>query len=204
MRARNLLAVAVTLIAASLASAGPVSLTDRLPINPYAQARVGDWAVYRCTFVHRWRSTRSSSTCNTYCDHEVGTVSKDRAYIVGEGGGREYDMKLAPTYQDLLDPFKQSKPTIESVENVDRVLGKRKIPCVKITFTTTTPKGRERETRWISDAVRALGIVAWSSDRIEGDETNHSEGQLVGFGNGKRAEWGKTVAQVRHDMGFDR
>lgn len=177
MRILGVLGVAVFLVPFALGDERP----DAVPVNPFAEAAVGDWEVLATA----GEKPRFEEWTVTKVDDEKVTVR-----IVTTGGEKAtehtFSRKEAPTIGELFSGTTFSGP-IEAVKS-----GRATLPiagdefrCEKVRFRAATGDGKADGVLYVSAKVKGAGIVQRSLE--PGEKLS-----LVGHGSKEKTVWGKT------------
>ncbi|HZU99372.1 MAG TPA: hypothetical protein VFF73_21875, partial [Planctomycetota bacterium] len=141
----------------------------RLPFNPFADARAGDWIVYEGSEA---LTARISPVTIGRIDSESVTLS----FPAAANGSRP---RTVPPFADESDGS-----TVIVVDETTKV-GDREVPCKKVMVVVP---GRIKHTMWLSPLV-PTGIVRGESRNLAG--TDDLVFHVAGYGNGEKATWGK-------------
>ena len=161
--------------------------TTRLPVNPYAEAKEGDWSTFKVTM----KVPDTGETKENTMTWRVASVGEDGAVkVTNENAGHARDhrgnpfsTKEAPTVAKFcLDTIDEvSAPAAEKLDHDGQSFDVQKI-------VLTADGGKKTWTVWLSKDVKASGIVA--STIVTKDRT--VEIKLAGYGTKDKTLWGKS------------
>ncbi|MBI3726062.1 hypothetical protein HY251_19200 [bacterium] len=184
-----------------------------LPFRPFENAKPGDWECLlvtehaspeetpeRSLETYRIASVTSSLvTVSTETRTVRGTTKKPQDDAFASSGSKLADL-LALWTSEPLSGLK--------VESEKKTVGARALACSKVTFIVVRSRpvapgmiavaSTSSYVLWLSRDVPGAGVVAMTvAVKAGGGGTaTTSEHELVGFGNGDRAEWGQKPDEV--------
>ncbi len=178
-----------------------------LPVNPFADAKVGDWMVMVVTITPPDGSQMPpEATAPRIIEWRVNAVEGDDVVIAeSEPGGTEvnhrtFSSKQAPTVRHYLQFEDGTEVAIQKTEDETRKLGDRELSCKKVTATEQDEEMRTTMSVWICPDVKGGGLVAVEASVQAPDGKVAVVFETKGFGHGDAAEWGKTRAEVEAEM----
>jgi len=209
MRAPAVCVLASTLgLACALAFAqGDDKKTDdpKAPVNPFAEAKEGDWETLVMT--HTQGSAPARKFAVTY---RAGKIADESITIATEtlmGNGKKnppaektFKKTEAPALKSVVgNP--RDKITEVKVADEKKTVGGKEFACKKVSYTATLESDKGAITRkivlWLSTDAKPYGLVASSTEQsIGGGPTVKIEGELAGLGNGDKASWGKKAEEL--------
>lgn len=167
----------------------------KLPINPYADAKEGDWS----TFIVTQKAADTGETSLSIWTWRVASVGEDGTVkVTTEHGGKDdsrkdhlgnpFSTKEAPSVEKFFgdDVQEVTAATDEKVTHESQAF-----ECKKLVFTAD--KATKTWTVWLSPAVKGSGIV--SGTMVKGQRTG--ELKLAGHGTKTKTEWGKTPEEAQ-------
>lgn len=181
---RQTLSPCFVLLAAAAALAADVA---RLPFDPLAGARQGDWAALRLT------APDDGATAWAW---EVLEVTERRAVLSSD---RHLEVVLAgapPAVEDHFMPLLAGRATCQGVATptivrdpteVVRTVDGREFTCTRVTFGWGEGTERVVLTAWLSPEVKVSGVVALVVTRGGAEVLR---GEVSGWGPAGGATWG--------------
>jgi len=192
--------------------------SPKLPFNPYALAKTGDWTVFLATSVGKVGEEKKEQTLVGI--FRVTKVTDDQVTLstelkASEGPERKpkdetYSRKEGLTLADYFTLTAKDELSDVKIEDDEKTVGGKKLACTKVTFTTkrTVPlKTTEtlvmthKNVVWLSKDVGCTGLVSTTIETTStgggsGPTENKVQLEIVGYGNGDKATWGKKPEEV--------
>jgi hypothetical protein len=192
----------VALLATCLLVLVPAARADeaKLPWNPFASAKEGDWQVV---------SIKADARVDVFL-YRVTKVTDDKVVVAtGEHGELVRPRKGDVSLTDFLSKD-LAKPEDFQVADEKKTVAGREFACQRLSWSSSetkkTPKGNELTTVarwrvWISKESKCDGIVSATTElsvTAKGGQelTSTTEIEVLGFGNGDKVEWGKKLEEV--------
>jgi hypothetical protein len=152
----------------------------KVPVNPYAHAKVGDW----CTFVVRSKEKKEKPDTETW---RIEALDGTKVTVATSGPKQVYDTSRTPTLHELF----RMNGELTDLEEKDekRTVAGRAFACKLLAFTCK----RGHVTLWMSEDVKAGALVGI---RIE-KGADLIELELAGYGDSSGTKWGKTEAELK-------
>jgi hypothetical protein len=186
-------AVALAILAVAQPTRGQ-DKTAKMPSNPWAGARVGDWAAYTDENKEGdepaklgWRTVvvrKLDGTTVTFTEDENGSVSESKA-----------DQKEELTTEKCLK-VKAEGTWVDEKHKV----GDHEFACKKLSFTETHEGTKILGDVWIAEEVRAGMVVATLVRIVDPSDDKKvlftGKLEIAGFGSKDAKDWGKTCDEV--------
>ncbi len=190
MLARAVLVALVVLLPA-VAAAQEKDTTTKLPLNPFVDAKEGDWSVVVMTAAAGSGPRKSAIwTWRVASVGEDGAVKVHHVYAGREGHsehkGNPLSTKEAPTFAKF---FSEQVQGVQAPSDEKATVEGKTFACKKVSFASEG--GAKKWTVLLSAEVKGSGLV--SATVARGEQT--MELRLVGFGNKEKTLWGKTAEE---------
>jgi hypothetical protein len=181
----------------------PASDEAALPINPLADARLGDWAAYVATVTCEPLGIRDKALLL----HEITSIEDNKVTLVKTRRSSEGEVVREQTFLRTMAPrvraffeLKGKRITDLRVSADQRVVGRTAFSCTQLSFETDK-RGEHSSTRaWLSPEVRAPGIVSMivKSEKAgpNGSVPVLLKATLLGYGTSERTLWGQDRAAL--------
>ncbi len=196
------LVIATVLLAAGLARAGEHADAIKLPLNPCAHAREGDWAIYAYTAFQDADQKNVPPNVRAGVSFEVVSVSsasvvllkKERFEIPTQRTSEErieLPAEAAPTLAAFLRMDATSQVDGVATADEDRAVAGHVFNCKKVSYML--PGGPDdciEETLWLSESVHGPGIVGVTDLLHTCCGKTRTELRLVAHGTAERTELG--------------
>jgi hypothetical protein len=180
----------------------------KLPFNPWATAKVGDWSVYVTTF-----KGEGAPNVKPILSQIVDKVEDDKATVTASDTGIDGKPTKKATVHDMKSlsfadyaPSAKNGPALKvvKIEDDKRTVDGKEFACTKVsavvgTHKTAAPSEKGPDLKlcfWFSKDVKGGGLVATETTikRPNGEVVMTME--VKGFGSKGRTEWGKSIADV--------
>jgi hypothetical protein len=184
----------------------PKKPLERLPINPFAKAKKGDWswAVGRIKAAGMNEKMKFVVKVTEVTDDEV-TISMKQSGGFGPGQEKTvtFSKKEMPSYNKFFEGKDDSSgggPSDWKVEDDKKTIGGKEFPCKK-----ASAKFKEKErvdakvTLWITDQTKGWGLLGMSITGTEMGQKISMDFELKGYGNGDTADFGKKADEDKAD-----
>ena len=173
----------------------------KLPLNPFANAKEGQWVVFSVTVggdaempqptgpsILRVKKVSGDSVTSNFS--EGGEEAKDRSFSKKDGPSLEYFFEIPS----------ETAVTNFTVEDAKKNAGGKDCACKKVSFDFVPGDVTVHLEAYMCPDL-PLGIAGFDVTITTQDKkkaTMHYE--LAGYGTGDKADWGKTPDQVAKDM----
>jgi hypothetical protein len=209
--ARQLVALLVVALASAVSADDPTPLGSvKLPLNPYRNARVGDWATYVDKASDNWEKRTVTSA-----DKDSVTVSYTRKLA------KELTLNLGRravlSFLDLFpvrEPAKFMTSDLKTEDEAITISGKT-FQCKKVSFAWTKEESPLTSTLaiWLTAEVKGGGFARATihmekkKDAVIIDEEKHETSfvdacfEVAGFGSAGKTDWGETSEGIVKKLG---
>jgi hypothetical protein len=179
-----------------------------LPMNPLANAKVGDWSVFRCT-IHEHGKPAEKPVLQSWkvvaVDEKEITVEQTHAAMEGVKK-LVLPAKEAPTVALFCETEKEQVVELKTVDD-KKTVAAREFACKKVTFATYNGENMIRATFWLSTDVKGSGVVAI---RVEADLAEPKgakasvDFEVAGFGSKDKTDFGATKAELEKELAAEK
>jgi hypothetical protein len=194
MRASLAGCLAAILVFAGAAFAQQPAESPSMPFNPFDGAKAGDWATYALQ-VSGKRSGSATWRVEKVTEDQVAMHAEAQSPEESKPDANEFKVsrKGIPTVAGAFGDSGSGHPvTVTSTSEEKHKAGDREFACTKVVLLEhLADKDGDSITLWFSREVKCQGLVEM---RVSGNEEEIAY-TLAGFGNGEKADWGKTPAE---------
>ena len=180
---------------------------EKLPINPFAKAKKGDWSVclgkMKAEVGGQKMSEKIKLTVRVK-DIDEKEITCTMQQAGGPMGGQRPEQKTTfslkenppfDRYMSMSDQEKQGGDELADwkVEDDKKTVGGKEFTCKKITAKIKDKMGTDAKlTMWVTDEAKGWGMVAMSiKGQLMGGGSLQMDVEMKGFGNGDKADFGK-------------
>ncbi|MEZ0230130.1 MAG: hypothetical protein ACAI25_16020 [Planctomycetota bacterium] len=193
----HLAAVLAVTLACPLASAQDAPAKDtttKLPFNPFADAKAGDWSTVVMVAAAGGQKRTAIWTWRVLSVGDDGAVKVQHEYAGRKDGvehkGNPLSTKEAPTFARF---FSEAIQDVQAPADEKATVDGKNFECKKVVFASEN--GSKKWTVLLAPEVKGSGLVTARVAR--GDQT--MELNVVGFGTKEKTLWGKTAEQAMKD-----
>jgi hypothetical protein len=196
------LVLATILLASGLARAGEHADAVKLPLNPCAHARAGDWAIYDYTAFQDAEQKNVPPNVHAGVSFEVLSVSSATVVLLKK---ERFELPTKRTTEERIELPAEGMPTLATflridatsqVENMattddDRAVAGHVFSCKKTSYML--PGGQDEcieETLWLSESVHGPGIVGVTDLLHTCCGKTRTELRLVAHGSAEHTDLG--------------
>lgn len=192
----------------------PKKPQEKMPLNPFAKAKKGDWSICGGKMKANFNGNAMTDTMKLIvkvketADGEVTLTMKQSGGKMG-GARPEQEVKFStkenPTVNKYMSMSEQEKGGDDisdwKVEDDKKTVGEKEFVCKKITAKIKDKMGTDAKlTMWVTDETKGWGMVAMTiKGTLMGGGTLQMDVELKGYGNGDKADFGKTPAEEKVD-----
>jgi hypothetical protein len=198
----------------------PKKPVEKLPLNPFAKAKKGDWSV--C--LGKMKAEVGGQKMQEKIKLTVRVKETDDKEVTctmqqagGPMGGQRPEQKTTfslkenppfDRYMSMSDQEKQGGDELADwkVEDDKKTVGGKEFACKKITAKIKDKMGTDAKlTMWVTDETKGWGMVAMSiKGSLMGGGSLQMDVELKGYGNGDKADFGKKPEDKGDDEGDEK
>lgn len=187
-----MIAAGIVLSVAVLAHAQSAETPAKLPVNPVAKAKVGDWSAFVEKNIAPDRPIEKSAV--TWKVTEIDGDDVTAKNFAGPGI-RHFD-KREMTLEQLFDAPAGSLRNVETGDE-KRAFGDREFACTMVSCKIATKDYTAKAAVWLCPDV--TGAVVAMVVEYPGAKTKRKL-EIAGYGNGDKATWGKTPDELKRSL----
>jgi hypothetical protein len=197
----------------------PKKPQEKMPINPFAKAKKGDWSVclgkmkmnmggqkidQKMKFIIRVKDVDNGGV--------TLTMKQEASGGFGGGGGREetatFNLKELPTVQKYMSMNDNQRGgdgeemSDWKTEDDKKTVGGKEFGCKKVSCKMKDKMGSDMKlVMWVTDETKGWGLVALTLKGTipQGGGTVQMDMELKGYGNGDKADFGKKPEEEKTD-----